>query len=106
MKQYNKCDQCGTCCKIFYINLNEIEYNSKQYKTVFSDEVVFDDFTEAGECGANFLDKNDDGSCIYLKDNSCSIHAKRPQVCRAFFCDSKDKEFDEMHRLIAKHKQK
>lgn len=106
MLKSNTCNQCGTCCKIFYINLSQREYESKKYQTVFGGFDNFLEYSDAVECGANFLNKDADGSCIYLKDNSCSIHVERPQVCRAFFCDSEDKNFDEMHRLIAEHKQK
>ena len=27
---------------------------------------------------------NDQGHCIHLKDNRCSIYATRPQVCRTY----------------------
>lgn len=81
-----ECKQCGICCKLFLINLSEEEYKSKTYKTQF-DEYT-DDFEEAELCGMNILAQNEDGSCIYLKDGKCSIHERRPQVCRNFFCES------------------
>ncbi len=27
-----------------------------------------------------------DGACIYLSENSCTIHDKRPKMCRVFSC--------------------
>ena len=36
------CSQCGVCCKLFVINLNKEEYNSKEYKTVFEKFGHFD----------------------------------------------------------------
>jgi len=97
-------DQCGVCCKIFYINLNEKEYYSKKYITIFDDQGVIQDFSQVRECGANFLKKKDDGSCIYLEDNRCAIHATRPGVCRVFFCKSSEEEFENMRRIIAENK--
>lgn len=50
------------------------------------------------------LDKNLDGSCIYLKNNLCSIHDTRPAVCRHFFCSTKSKKFQGMVEIINNHK--
>jgi len=43
----NKCSQCGVCCKIFVVPLNENEYKSGKYKTQFEEFGVVDDFREA-----------------------------------------------------------
>ena len=85
----NKCRQCGKCCKLFYINLNKDEYESSQFKTIFKDIDFIEDFSKASLCGANFLAKKKDGSCIYLENNSCNIYDQRPKVCRKYFCNSK-----------------
>lgn len=63
------------------------------------DEFV-EDFEEAELCGTNILAQKEDNSCIYLKDNKCSIHDKRPNSCRNFFCDSKEKRFEKMIKTI------
>lgn len=101
----NECDQCGICCKLFLINLNEIEYLSGKYKTL-NNESVLDDFGLAKERGLIFLDRKEDGSCIYLENNSCSIHKTRPEVCREFFCTSKEPKFQGMIEEIRKAKNK
>ena len=83
-----KCSQCGVCCKLFVINLNKEEYNSKKYKTVFEEFGHFP-WKEAEMIGANLLVQKEDGkTCVYLEDNKCSIHKKRPIVCRNFYCTS------------------
>jgi Fe-S-cluster containining protein len=99
-----KCDQCGVCCKLFLINLTEEEYKSKNYKTQFEEFGLTKDFQEAEMCGANIITQKEDGSCIYQKNNKCSIHTKRPEACKAFFCDSKDPNFKEMIKQINNHK--
>ena len=58
------------------------------------------EFDEAELTGANIIRQNDDGSCFYLIDSKCSIHLTRPQVCRKFFCDSKDEKYKEMIGII------
>jgi len=94
------CDQCGVCCKLFLINLSKEEYFSGVYKTLLEKFGLINDFKLASECGANILKQKKDGSCFYLKKNSCSIHQIRPQVCRKFFCASKAKKFQNMIKEI------
>lgn len=84
------------------INLTEEEYRSGRYETMF-DEFV-EDFEEAELVGANVLAQKVDGSCVYLKDNKCSIHSERPQSCRNFSCGSADPQFAAMIMKIRKYK--
>ncbi|MFA6519077.1 MAG: YkgJ family cysteine cluster protein [Candidatus Shapirobacteria bacterium] len=94
------CQSCGVCCKLFLINLSKVEYYSGQYQTVFQEYGIIKNFTQARNCGANILAQHPDGSCLYLKNKKCSIHATRPQVCRQFFCTSKAKKFSAMIQTI------
>ena len=96
------CKQCGVCCKLFLINLTEKEYRSGRYDTMF-DEFV-EDFEEAEMVGANVLKQKEDNSCIYLKDNKCSIHNFRPESCKNFFCESKEEKFKKMIETIKEAK--
>lgn len=98
----NKCFQCGLCCRLFLVNLTKKEYQSGKYKTQFEEFGLIDDFHQATAWGANILKQNQDGSCIYLKGNKCSIHKIRPQICREFFCTSKLKKFRKMIDQIEK----
>lgn len=92
------------CCKLFWINISKDEYESRKFKTVFQEYGFIENFTKAKKCGANLLAKNDQGGCIYLVDNKCSVHATRPEVCKKFFCTSRAKKFNEMIKLINKNK--
>jgi|TARA_B100001971_G_C18226928_1_gene561140 Fe-S-cluster containining protein len=94
-----ECSTCGVCCSLFLINLTEQEYMSGKYKLVF-EEFGLVDFEEAELTGANILKQKDDESCIYLNENKCSIHHKRPAVCRDFFCESKEDRFKSMIQKI------
>ena len=96
----DKCSQCGICCRLFLVNLNEKEYRSGQYKTQLGEFGLINDFRLASACGANILKQEEDGSCFYLKENKCSIHKIRPQVCKDFFCASKLKKFGKMIKQI------
>lgn len=90
------CNTCGLCCSLFYINLSKKEYESKKFLTIFDNENHNLPYIEAKDCGANFLAKKTDNSCIYLENNLCSIHRDRPNVCRHFFCSTKSQKFKSM----------
>ena len=96
----DKCSQCGVCCRLFLVNLNEKEYRSGKYKTQLGEFGLIDDFLLASSSGANILKQKNDGNCFYLKENKCSIYKIRPQVCRDFFCTSKLKKFKKMIKEI------
>jgi Fe-S-cluster containining protein len=101
-----ECTQCGVCCKIFLITLNEEEYRSGKYKTLFEMFGVVEDFEEVQRDGSNILAQHDDESCIYLEDGKCSIHDDKPSACKKFFCKTKDPNFAEMVRQIEEFKSK
>lgn len=98
----DKCSQCGLCCGLFLVNLTKEEYQSGKYRTQFEEFGLIDNFYKATTCGANTLKQKEDGSCIYLEANKCSIHKIRPQVCREFFCTLKLKKFRKMIEQIKK----
>ena len=98
------CSKCGVCCKLFLINLSEEEYRSRKYKTMFRQFESENDFKQAEEDCTNILDKNEEDSCIYLKNNLCSIHESRPKSCIAFFCKSNSEQFKEMIKIIKTYK--
>lgn len=98
MKQ--TCTQCGVCCRIFQINLNKTEYESGKYRTQLEKYKFTGNFAQAQACGATIVKQKKDGSCFYLKNNKCSIHETRPQVCRPFFCTSKAKRFKGMIKEV------
>lgn len=96
------CSKCGVCCKLFLIDLDEEEYHSGKYKTIFQEH--YDNFNEALENAANIVAQNKDGSCIYLNNGLCSIHNWRPKACRNFFCDSSEEKDQKKIKIINKYK--
>ncbi len=96
------CSRCGICCSLFLINLTKKEWLSGKYKTEFKEFGLDSDFNKVKQYGGNILSQKKDGSCIYLKNNLCSIHKRRPKSCRDFSCSSTLKKFKGMIRMIKK----
>lgn len=100
------CSQCGICCRLFLINLTYKEWLSGRYKTQLKEFVLDMDFDTVQRYGGNILSQKKDGSCIYLGNNLCSIHKRRPQACKDFFCFPISNKFKGMISLIKKRREK
>ena len=99
------CSQCGICCRLFLINLNQKEWGSHWYKTALKKNCSDDDFNTIQKYGGNILSQKKDGSCIYLNNNLCSVHERRPKACRDFICSSTSKKFKGMISMIKERRE-
>ena len=63
-----KCRQCAKCCKA----LGALELVNEEDIKRFGKEVL----------------GYKDGKCEYLKNNKCSIHETKPQICKYWYCDT------------------
>src|SRR5216117_1761824 len=68
------CDGCTVCCRHSpSLPLIPGLDNVSSYDTVMVD-------------GMPEFRRQEDGSCIYLINNRCSIYNRRPWICRSFDC--------------------
>ena len=70
-----KCQMCGTCCRLRLISITNED--AERIKAA-----GHSNFTEKVK-NENMM-KRDKGRCVFLKDDKCSIHEIRPQICRDF----------------------
>lgn len=72
------CNGCTACCRDGFIRLRpELGEDPARYLTR--------EVTENGK-RLHVLERNDDGTCIYLNSKGCQIHGNAPSVCRTFDC--------------------
>jgi len=79
-----KCKQCGACCKAIRLNFDLpdelknmwVEISEKEAIEINKILIIIKAFVDIGEVKYY--------NCKMLKDNKCSIHATRPQICRAY----------------------
>lgn len=72
------CGSCSLCCRDQAVQLLPEQGDDwRQYKTVWA----------KGMNGrpARFIPQVN-GACVYLVDDKCSIHDRRPKLCRMFDC--------------------
>lgn len=92
-----QCQQCGACCRHVQesVPLESLDvyrlakYLKEQGKVLCVDSVLaeYADLTLLDECGyMTYVLKTygPEGSCIFLKDNHCTVHEAKPRACRTY----------------------
>lgn len=69
------CNGCTRCCRGDYVRLLP-EDDAAQYITVPHKHIA----------GERMIAHNAKGDCVYLTDTGCSIHDRKPIMCREFDC--------------------
>jgi Fe-S-cluster containining protein len=69
------CGNCHLCCELQDLVVNV--HSSEAPKL----DIYFTKLTEPN------IKKNQDGSCVYLGSNGCTIYNERPNVCQTFTCE-------------------
>jgi len=72
----NECFQCGGKCCIGIIEVRP------------EDEVYNDENLTVEYNGCRIMKPDSHGYCVALKEGLCSIHEKRPKICRDFAVSS------------------
>ena len=83
-----RCERCALCCgdtkdKVRSILLLKIEADRISKKTLM-DLDKFAEKIEGFEPYIYQMRKTEDGKCVFLKDDSCSIYQIRPLICRFY----------------------
>jgi len=94
-----ECEKCALCCgdtkdRVRRILLLEIEakrISQKTHKGVDSFAEKLDGF----EPYVYMMKKTENGKCVFLKDNLCTIYQIRPLICRFYPFELKE---DENHK--------
>ncbi len=74
-----RCTRCNSCCVDKRIQVNPYEIARLARNRGVSTAAARDTFTSEGA-----LRQRDDGRCIFLGEQGCTVHPDRPLVCRLF----------------------
>lgn len=74
-----RCTRCNSCCVDKRIQVNPYEIARLARNRGVSTAAGRDAFTDNGA-----LRQQDDGRCIFLGEQGCTVHPDRPLVCRLF----------------------
>lgn len=88
----HECDQCGACCRPFIINVTEADLDREpRLRSVVKSLPVVAPTEKRSESGAVICEPTGraeihqlaSGPCPMQAGNACTIHATKPDVCRA-----------------------
>lgn len=87
------CGSCHLCCRLMTPILPEKGDNPKDYQTAIC--------ISPGKAPYMILDRRDNGDCIYLGHDGCTIHDHAPWTCRTFDCRDLFRNSDRPGRKLA-----
>jgi uncharacterized protein len=83
---YFSCTQCGKCCTgspgYVWVTEEEIEAISNRLNLTPKEVVIR--YTRRVGHRLSLVERKSDYSCIFLKDNQCSLYDARPLQCRTY----------------------
>jgi uncharacterized protein len=77
------CRQCAECCRVPEVQLAERDVEQLARFLRVSPKRFVEDYTAVDEDGAMILRKQD-GACVFLSGNDCTVYEARPGNCERF----------------------
>lgn len=77
------CTKCANCCRVTETGITERDIEKLAKFLGMTVEEFFRDYTERASDNELILKRND-GACVFLKDNLCTVYEARPQNCVKF----------------------
>lgn len=77
------CTECANCCRLTEVGINERDIDHLAKFLGLSPQEFVNDFTQRGESGELILKRNQ-GGCVFLQGNLCSVYEARPRNCANF----------------------
>jgi len=77
------CTQCANCCRVTETGINERDIEKLEKFLGVTREEFMRDYTQRAVDGELVLKRNE-GGCVFLSGNLCSVYEARPQNCATF----------------------
>ena len=77
------CTACANCCRVTEVGITEKDIEKLARFVGTSEPEFVDQFTALDGSGARILKRNE-GGCVFLEGNLCSVYEARPVNCANF----------------------
>lgn len=77
------CTQCANCCRVASVEPTERDIEGLAKFLRISKEKFLAEYTMLDETGDRIL-KRDEGGCVFLSGNDCTVYEARPRTCEFF----------------------
>jgi Fe-S-cluster containining protein len=77
------CTACANCCRVAEVGITERDVEKLSKFVGVNERECVEQFTAVDDSGAMILKRNE-GGCVFLEGNLCSVYEARPHNCANF----------------------
>ena len=78
------CTKCANCCRVTETGITERDIEKLAKFLGMTHQEFLRDYTERAADDGELILKRNEGGCVFLKDNLCTVYEARPQNCVKF----------------------
>ncbi|MEO8029035.1 MAG: YkgJ family cysteine cluster protein [Bryobacteraceae bacterium] len=78
------CTVCANCCRVATVELIERDVEKLMKYLRISESTFYRDYTMETEDEGVILKRTDEGGCVFLSGNECTVYDARPATCEHF----------------------
>jgi hypothetical protein len=78
------CTQCANCCRVATAKITERDVDRLARHFRVKPERILADYVVESEEEGWILKRHQDGACVFLDGNLCSVYESRPDVCQRY----------------------
>ena len=78
------CTQCANCCRVATAEVTERDVHRLARHFRLKPERITADYVVPDEEEGSILRRREDGECVFLSGNLCTVYEARPDVCQRY----------------------
>jgi len=78
------CTQCANCCRVATARVTERDVHRLARHFRLKPERITADYVVPDEEEGSILRRREDGECVFLSGNLCTVYEARPDVCQRY----------------------
>jgi Fe-S-cluster containining protein len=84
VEQQIDCRQCANCCRVATAKVTERDVDRLARHFRLKPERIFADYVVQSEDEGTILRRRENGECVFLDGNDCTVYEARPEVCQRY----------------------
>lgn len=78
------CTKCANCCRMATAVVTERDIHRLARHFRVKEERIFADYVVDNEEEGHILRRRENGECVFLSGNECTVYESRPEVCQRY----------------------
>jgi Fe-S-cluster containining protein len=84
VEQQIDCTQCANCCRVATARVTERDVHRLARHFRVKEERIMADYVVASDDESFILRRHENGACVFLSGNLCTVYEARPEVCQRY----------------------